>query len=209
VSPAGGSWLGGLQRLAQARNLEESAPERGGRMRYSTGAVILHWLIAILIMSNMALAFYTAELPRPQRLPTTMIHAEIGMSVLILSAARIIWRLTHRAPPFAPWLKPWEVRLASGVHASFYALMIAVPLMGWFMASARGRAVSMFGLFKVNPLPLPASVASFCDDLHVTLAYLMIGLVTLHIAGALKHQFVTRDGELARMSFGRGQLPRD
>lgn len=205
---AGAGWPEGQQAAVAAADPEAEARGRGVRMRYSTGAVILHWLIAVLIISNMALAFYTGELPRPQRLPPTMIHAEIGMTVLFLSVARIVWRVTHTPPPFAPWLEPWERRVASSVHATFYVLMVAIPLMGWFMASARGRAVSMFGLFTVHPLPLPASAGSLFDNLHLVLAYLMIGLVTLHIAGALKHQFITRDGELRRMWLGRGHAPR-
>ena len=178
-------------------------------MRYSAGAIVLHWAIAVLITSNVVLAFYTAGLPRSERPPLIMTHAAIGLTVLFLSVMRIIWRLTHPAPPLAPWLKPWERRLAHSVHAAFYLLIVSVPLMGWFMASARGRTVSIFGLFNVSPLPLPATAAPIFQEVHVTLAYLMIGLVALHVAGALKHQLITQDHELARMWVGRGQPPRD
>lgn len=178
---------------------------KGIQMRYSTGAIILHWLIAALVILNVALALYAKGLPRPDRLSVVMTHAAIGLTVLLLTIVRVGWRLTHRPPPIAPWLKPWERHLAHSVHVAVYVLIVSVPLMGWFMASAGGRTVSIFGLFGVAPLPLPAAAAPNLKTMHVTLAYLMIGLVGLHIAGALKHQFISRDGELARMWFGAGQ----
>lgn len=175
-------------------------------MRYSTGAIILHWLIAVPIILNALLAVYMNSLPPLERPPLIMVHAATGLTVLALSVARIGWRLTHTPPPAPSWLKPWERHLANSVHAAFYLLIVALPLIGWCMASARGRTVSIFGLFDVRPLPLPAEAAPTFAGMHVTMGYLMIALVALHIGGVLKHRFIDRDHVFARMWFG-GRRP--
>ena len=168
--------------------------------RYSGVAMILHWLIALLIVLNFAAAWISETMPRPERMQIMANHKAIGITVLILTVIRIAWRLTHRPPPLQRTLQPWERMLASAVHALFYVLMIGLPLTGWSMVSA-GGPVRMFGLFSMPALPVPTTdaVGDTFYDLHVKLAWVMLALFVLHVAGALKHQFLDHDATLGRM----------
>lgn len=168
--------------------------------RYSRVAMILHWSIALLIVLNFAAAWVAETVPRAERMQIMANHKSIGLTVLILTVVRIAWRVTHRPPPLQRTLQPWERTLATAVHSLFYILMIGMPLTGWAMVSA-GGPVSVFGLFSMPALPVPSSEAAgdTFHDVHVKLAWLMLGLFALHVLGALKHQFLDRDRTLGRM----------
>jgi cytochrome b561 len=168
--------------------------------RYSGVAMILHWLIALLIVLNFAAVWVAQTMPRPERMQIMANHKSIGLTVLILTVIRIVWRITHRPPPLQRSLQPWENLLARLVHALFYLLMIGIPLTGWAMVSS-GGPVRVFGLLRLPALPVPTSetAGDTFHDVHEKLAWLMLGLFVLHVLGALKHQFVNRDSALGRM----------
>lgn len=168
--------------------------------RYNRVAMILHWLIALLIVLNFAAAWVAETMPRPERMQIMANHKSIGLTVLILTILRIVWRISHRPPAFQRTLQPWERTLATVVHSAFYILMIGMPLTGWAMVSA-GGPVKVFGLFAMPALPVPTTDAAgdTFHDVHVKLAWLMLGLFALHVLGALKHQFLDRDHTLGRM----------
>lgn len=172
-------------------------------VRYSTGAIAFHWIIALLIALNFALAWIAEDLPKEQAGAMMGNHKAIGITVLLLTVARILWRLTHRPPAFLTSLQPWEAMLARVTHALFYVLMIGLPLAGWLMHSAYsgGAPVNAFGLFSYPGLPLAADKAGAhtAGEVHEVLATAMLVLAGLHVLGALKHQFLDRDGSLARM----------
>lgn len=173
---------------------------RSQTRRYSGVAMTLHWLIALLIVLNFAAAWVAETLSRPERMQMMANHKSIGLTVLILTIVRIVWRLTHRPPPVQRSHQPWERKLASTVHGLFYVLMIGLPLTGWSMVSA-GGPVRVFGLFAMPALPVPTSdtAGDTFHDVHVKLAWLMLALFVLHVLGALKHQFGDRDFTLGRM----------
>lgn len=169
--------------------------------RYSGGAILLHWLIAALLLANIVVAF-TMEDAR-SLMP---LHKSIGITVLLLTLVRIGWRLTHAAPPLPATLAPWERIAARVTHGAFYLLLLAMPLLGWATSSAgKWGTGALFGIIPWFDLPIAKS-----DDLHEAMgeahelaAYLTIALIALHVAGALKHQFVDRDGTLSRILPGR------
>lgn len=169
--------------------------------RYGSVAMILHWLIALLIVLNFAAAWVAEDMPRPERMQIMANHKAIGITVLVLSIVRIGWRIRHRPPPLQRSLQPWERILAQAVHALFYVAMIGIPLTGWAMVSG-GGPVSLFGLFSVPALPVPTDEAASgrFNAVHERLAWLMLALFVLHVAGALKHQFFDRDHTLGRMT---------
>jgi cytochrome b561 len=173
---------------------------RSPTLRYNGVAMTLHWLIALLIVLNFAAAWIAETMPKPEQMSIMANHKSIGLTVLILTVVRIVWRLTHRPPPAQRSHQPWERTLASTVHAMFYVLMIGLPLTGWSMVSS-GGPVSVFGLFSMPALPVPTSDAAgdTFHDVHVKLAWLMLALLVLHVLGALKHQFGDRDFTLGRM----------
>ena len=183
-----------------------------GRSRYSAVAMAFHWVIAALIITNVALAWTADELPRSTAAGLMAWHKTFGVTILLLSLGRLAWRLTHRPPPFSPHLKPWERWLAHTVHWAFYVLMIGLPLTGWALVSAspliKVYPIDMYGLVHwpaIGPLAnLPPDQMKAAhetwEEVHHLLAKVMIyGLIPLHILGALKHQFLDKDNELGRM----------
>lgn len=180
--------------------------------RYGTVAIIFHWTIAILILTNIGLGWVFDDYSGPTKAALLNVHKSIGMSVLILSVLRLVWRLMNPAPPISPWLKPWERTLAKLVHWLFYFFMIAMPLTGWAMVSASPlihvRPTNFFNLFDFPVFPyvstLPHDQMSHIKHLlkaaHTGyILYLGYALIVLHLLGAFKHQFFDRDGELGRM----------
>lgn len=176
---------------------------------YHPVAVALHWLLGGALIAIFALGLYMADLPfSPQRLQYYSWHKWAGVSVLVLSFVRLFWRLTHR-PPALPEamtlaMPAWQRWAHHATHLGLYLLFFAVPLLGWAFSSAAGFPVVLFGVLPLPDfVPVNEGLADVLKELHELSAFAMAGLVLLHVAGALKHQFVDRDGLLARMSFGR------
>ena len=177
--------------------------------RYTGTAIALHWLLAVAILGMMAVGFYMSDLQlSPQKLKLYNWHKWAGVAILLLSVLRLVWRLTHR-PPVLPQriesaMPSWQRRAYHASHHLMYALFIIVPLMGWAYSSMAGFPIVWFGV-----LPLPDFVAvdkefaQVIKPLHGWLAYTLLALVVVHVAAALKHHFIDRDGLLARMRPGR------
>jgi cytochrome b561 len=170
--------------------------------RYTTTAVVLHWLLALLIIGSFVVGVTMSEMAfSPLQLKLFNWHKWAGVTILLLSAARLLWRLSHRPPPALP-APAWQAHAAALAHGLLYALFFAVPLAGWAYSSAAGFPVVLFGV-----LPLPDFVAKdrvlaeALRDLHGSLAWLLGAVVLLHVAAALKHQFIDRDGLMRRMRF--------
>lgn len=171
--------------------------------RYTTTAMALHWLMALLIFVMLPLGHYMHDLKlSPLKLQLYSYHKWAGISLLLLALLRIVWRLTHRPPGLL--LPRWQQTASSAVHALLYLLFIAMPMTGWLMSSAKGVQTVWFGI-----LPLPdlvgkdKALGQLLGNVHESLSYLLILLVVLHIAAALKHQFIDRDQLLSRMWPGK------
>ena len=168
--------------------------------RYTATAIALHWLLALAIVSAFSLGLYMADLPlSPQRVKLYNWHKWAGVTILALSALRLLWRLTHRPPPDAP-MPAWQQRAAHLAHGGLYLLFFAVPLMGWAYSSAAGFPIVWFGVLPLpDLLPVDKALAQAIKPVHGWLAWTLMVVVALHVAGALKHQFIERDGLIARM----------
>lgn len=171
--------------------------------RYSRGAIAFHWAIALLIMFNFAAAWVSEDMPKEEAMQVMGNHKAIGITILLLSIGRIVWRITHRPPPLEESLKAWEAALAKVTHALFYFLIVAVPVAGWGLHSAasKGLPVSIFGLFGFPAMPVGSDkpTIGLFHEMHEVLATVMLVLLVLHILAALKHHFLDRDGTLRRM----------
>lgn len=178
--------------------------------RYSHGAIALHWLMALLLIGMLVMGWTMAAedlLPNSQRFPLYQLHKSFGITLLFLSLMRLIWRLTHRPPALPNTMKAWERMAAQTVHILFYVLMIAMPLSGWALVSAStlGIPTMVFGLFQwphlpwLTNLPNQSAVADLTKEIHELFAYGLVALLALHLAAALKHHFIAKDGTLARM----------
>jgi cytochrome b561 len=172
--------------------------------RYSATAIALHWVMALAILGNFCLGLYMTDLGMSLlRLKLYNYHKWTGATILALAALRLLWRLTHRPPAELPAPK-WQHTAASVTHWALYGLFFAVPLVGWAYSSAAGFPIVVFGV-----LPLPDLVAKNHDlaeaikPWHAALAWVLMGLVCLHVAAVFKHMVIDRDGLVRRMMPGR------
>lgn len=168
--------------------------------RYTGPAIALHWLLALALFGLFGMGLYMTGLSMsPTRLKLYNWHKWAGVTVLVLSFLRLAWRLTHRPPADAP-MPAWQARAAHAAHVALYVLFFAVPLAGWAYSSAAGFPVVWFGVLPLPDLIAPnRELAEAIKPLHRILAYTMAAIVLVHVAGALKHQWVDRDGLLRRM----------
>lgn len=173
--------------------------------RYTGTAIALHWVLALALVGIFSVGLYMAGLPfSPWRLKLYNWHKWAGVTILLLSIARLTWRLTHK-PPALPQavtlgMPAWQMQAYHATHWMLYALFFIVPLVGWAYSSAAGFPIVLFG---VLPLPdfVPASkpLAEMIKPWHQITAYALAGLVVLHVAAAIKHHFIDKDGLLLRM----------
>ena len=173
--------------------------DRRSRSRYSKVAIFLHWTIALLIISNVIGALLADQVSRPLAGAIMSLHKSIGLTILTLSVIRLGWRLTHGFPSLPQSTPAWDAVLARATHVTFYILMIGVPLAGWTMVSAGDRPLEWFGLFDWPKLPISEQTGELAHDAHELLAFTTVGILVLHVAGALKHHLIDSDDVLARM----------
>ena len=175
-------------------------PIRNTATRYGSVAQTLHWLVVVLLVIQVTLAKIAEHLPLgPDKIGTLARHKSVGITILTLAILRLGWRLYDPPPPQPP-MPRWQARAAGFSHATLYALLFAMPLTGWMMSSASNYPVSWFGLVQLPDLVAPDhSLKELLKDVHETLATILIGLASLHLLAALKHQFLNRDGLLSRM----------
>ena len=188
-------------------------PGRTAGGSYAVVAILLHWLIAALIVLQIVLAGRMEGPLTPESFAVTQLHKSVGISILLLSLARLGWRLLNPPPPMPASLAPWERRLAKLTHAGFYGVMLAMPLTGWIMVSTSRLAIPTL-LFWTVPWPDLPGLGGLAPDLkhlwneagklgHGAIIKLAYGLIALHVAGALKHQLFDRqEPVLARMAPG-------
>ena len=169
--------------------------------RYTPAAVAFHWIVATLILANLALGLYTVDLPlSPQKLRYFSFHKWIGVTVFILAAARLLWRL-RRSPPALPDAMPrWERRAAHATHFLLYCLFFAAPLTGWLFSSASGFQTVYLGIVPIpDLLAKDKALADVLRLAHESINFTMAAVIVLHAAAALKHHFVDKDDVLRRM----------
>ena len=182
-------------------------------LRYTRLAVVLHWLIAVLILCNVALALSADSLPDNWVRPVIDTHKSIGITVLGLAVLRLLWRAGHPAPPLPADYPRWQRIAAHVAHGVLYGLILALPLSGWMHDSAwKDAATHPMSLFNLVPWPriswiLNAAPAekerlhTVFGAVHTWLGYALYAMLALHVGAALKHQFVDRHRELQRMTF--------
>ena len=177
--------------------------------RYGAVAMTLHWLLALAVIGMLVLGKYMAGLARddPNRFDWIQLHKSIGITILVLSVARLAWRLINKVPPLPAHMPAWERFAAHASHVLLYVLIIGIPLSGWALASSSplGIPTIWFGWFEIPHLP---GLQGFADqhaveqnfrDTHEILGNLMILLLLIHVGAALKHHFWDRDSVLVRM----------
>jgi cytochrome b561 len=172
---------------------------------YTRIAQLLHWLLALAIVLTFSFGLYMVELPfSPQRLKQYNWHKWAGMSILFLSALRLLWRLAHPAPALPAHLPAWQRLASSSTHGLMYALFFAIPLAGWAYSSALGFPVVLYGVIEMPDfVSRNKELAETLKLIHKLLAYSLAALVIVHLMAALQHHFILKDGLLARMGLGK------
>lgn len=174
----------------------ESAPAS-----YTRPAVALHWVSAALLFAAFPLGLYVSGLRlSPAKLELAAYHKWLGISVFLVAAVRLAWRLTHRPPERVGARSPWQDRAAAATHGSLYVLMLVLPLSGWLFSSAAGVPTVYLGIWQLPDLVgRDRALAGSLRQLHQVLGWMIAVLVVTHVAAALKHEFVDRDGLMHRM----------
>lgn len=191
--------------------------------RYTKTAVILHWLIAIFIFLMFGLGWYMADLPKeaPKQMaydlfdlgiytwnlatevsPRTFyfnLHKSLGVIIMTLIALRIIWRVMHQPPAPLTSYKAWEKKLATGMHHLLYLLMVALPVSGIIMSAYSKFGLKFFGISLIQGLDNTPMREVF-EEVHEVIGIVLLVVIAVHIAGALKHKIIDKDETLKRMS---------
>jgi cytochrome b561 len=178
---------------------------------YEPVARALHWVVAALAAIVVVLGWLAVAAPHnsPARGGLLLVHRSIGLTILGLMTFRSLWRWQHPPPPLPAAVGPVVTRLVPPTHFALYLIFIAMPLAGYVNSAAAGHDVSVFGLFSIPPLvPRDARVAQWAIAVHLVGQYVVYLLVSLHVAGALYHCAIRRDGVFERMlPPGRGSTP--
>ncbi len=185
--------------------------------RYTRVAIALHWLIAAAILTNLVLGWRMGGAEGASKFALFQLHKSVGITVLALTVLRVAWRLAHKPPAYPATMPRWERVSAKSAHLLFYGLMIVMPLTGWIIVSASLLNIPtlLYGLIPlphigvVHDLSLASrhTVEEGVATTHMLLAYLFAALIGLHVAAALKHQFLGKDGVLGSMVPGLSSGP--
>lgn len=180
------------------------------RSQYDSISMIIHWVTALLLTFMLVFGEELMDAGKEagelgEGLGSTFgpsLHVTTGVTILVLTLLRILWRLSHKAPPYPATMKPYEVKVARTVHGLFYLLLIGLPLTGWLAFGglvAEEPAMSAVRVFGAFPVPAsPLTLAEF-KDVHAIGSNIAIALAILHVLAGLKHQFVDGDGVFRRI----------
>lgn len=168
---------------------------------YGAVAKFFHWVIAIMIICLIAMGLKMADMENsPDKFKIIGWHKEFGIVVLFLASLRLGWKILDVSPLLPEGYSTVAKLGAKLAHFGLYALMFAMPITGWLMSSASGFPVSMFGLFLMPNIAQPdKEFGHMVRDLHENLAWVLMGLIALHVFAALLHHFYYKDNLLKRM----------
>lgn len=183
--------------------------------RYTAVAILLHWLIALGILALIVIGLIMTQLQATigpmETFKLFQLHKSIGITVLLLAVIRILWRVTHKPPALPAHMPAVEKGAAHGLHWLLYGLMLGLPLTGWAVVSSSpfNLPTVLYSLIPWPDLPvLPhlankAAVSHVLGWVHAYGAWILIGLLVVHVAAVFRHQIIKRDGVLLRMMPGR------
>ncbi|RMD88017.1 MAG: cytochrome b [Alphaproteobacteria bacterium] len=177
---------------------------RNDSERWGAISIVLHWLIAILVIGQWALGYAMDEFVKDLELKFNLfqLHKSFGFLIFVLVLGRLVWRLAQPVPVLPATMTPLERRLSALSHGGFYVILLAMPVAGW-LAAATSKIVVPTRIFDLFTLPNPfgpnPALHEFAEEAHATLAWILLALLLLHVAAALKHHFRDRDDVLRRM----------
>jgi cytochrome b561 len=170
--------------------------------RYTLTAQALHWTTAALMFTVLPIAWVMTNMPETAHMRGLLftLHKSVGLSIVMLVAIRLTWRVMYPAPPLTGRLGGWEKRAAIVSHWMLYVILIGMPVSGYLLDAAGGYPISYFGLFSVPVLPKSPTLANVATWVHVAVGqWLVYALILLHVAATVWHVAIRRDGVLNRM----------
>lgn len=174
---------------------------RSTTSRWGLVAASLHWIMAAAIIAMLVLGTVMVNYPMSTtKLKLFAAHKSIGFTLLVLVWIRLLWRLADRRPDWPDGLTDSHRVLARGAHVALYLLMVLVPLSGWLINAASGFPLNWFGLYAVpSPMAPDETLQLLAERIHLVVVITLATIVSLHVAGALYHQFARRNGLIRRM----------
>jgi len=177
-------------------------------IRYGLLSRAIHGIMLLLIFGMLGVGMYMADLDDTDELRNVLlgIHTSTGVLVLLLAVIRVVWLRISPAPRLPVLLENWEKTLTTLVKSLMYLLMLLIPIIGILMVNTKGDAVSIYGLFDIPMMTGEhKELSEWMEDIHAFLAYSLLFLVILHIAGALKHRFfdMGNDLDVMKRMFGK------
>jgi len=172
--------------------------------RYTRTAIALHWMIALAVVVQFSWGWWMQTIPKQppgMRADAFNLHKSVGLTILTLMTLRLLWRLRH-APPALPAMPRWQVRLAHFNHGLLYVCLFIQPLAGYLGSVFSGYPVKLFGQTLPRWGWSDPTLKDLFSAIHFVNSWVLAGAIALHIAGALKHALVDRDGLLSRMGLG-------
>jgi cytochrome b561 len=172
---------------------------------YSRTAVALHWILALLLLGQIAFGWYLQDIPRgtPDRTVFVNFHKSIGMTLGLLILFRVYWRVTHRAPELPVSQPSWERAAASVSHWVLYACMLIMPLSGYIASNFSKWGVNFFNKVKLPPWGVESeAIYNALNTTHVVTSCIFVTLIAIHVLAAVRH-LVLRDGIFSRMGWTR------
>ena len=170
--------------------------------RYPASSKLLHWLVAICVLVTIPVALWMTRAPEgPLQNNLFVLHKALGVTLLILVVLRVINRFVAGAPLPEPGIARWQRAASSAVHGLLYVLLLAMTFVGWLGMSAFGEGAPFFDLFSLPRLPIgkDEALSKQLFALHRWMGYALAVLAVMHIAAALQHHFIHKDGVLQRM----------
>jgi cytochrome b561 len=185
-------------------------PIRNTAERWGLVSVTLHWLIALAVLFMVVLAVYMKGLPiGAEKIKLYALHKSIGMTILALVLFRLGWRLFAGRPTLPP-MPDWQRRASQASHALLYLLLVTIPVAGWVMNSAANFPLRWFDLFSIPAIAEPSrELREIAGSVHGIAVILLLLLLAVHVAAALKHHYVDRDNVLRGMFGLRPRNPED
>jgi len=169
--------------------------------RYTRVAVALHWLIAALLLGQIAFGWFLTTIARGSAVRGVYVnfHKSTGITIAALILVRIIWRLVHSPPPLPTFMPAWQRTAARANHIALYALMLIMPLSGYIASNFSKYGIKFFNAVKLPPWGVDDHrVYALFNSIHVVAAYVFVAIIALHVLAALRHA-AQRDQVLSRM----------
>lgn len=168
--------------------------------RYDPAMMILHWLMALVIIGLWGMGQVMEDLPKGDlRAQVFGVHKGVGMIMLALVAVRLAWRATHPQPELPGGMGPVERLAAVWGHRVLYFLMVAMPVSGFVMSQSAGFPVKVFGMALPTLVEKSKPLREAAEAAHGAMGWVLGILLVAHVAAALRHQYLLRDGVLDRM----------